>query len=63
MPVIAILGAAFVIGFEQLVEWQYGPLGIAGMLLLSIGVKARNATCSSLGAVVLAVLVAGPALA
>ncbi|MDI3417878.1 hypothetical protein [Streptomyces luteolus] len=62
MPVIAILGAAFVIGFEQLVEWQYGPLGIAGLLLLSIGIKARNATCSSLGAVVLAVLVAGPAL-
>ncbi|MDI3388290.1 hypothetical protein QIS99_19070 [Streptomyces sp. B-S-A8] len=63
MPVIAILGAAFVIGFEQLVEWQYGPLGIVGMLLLSIGVKARNAACSSLGAVVLAVLVTGPALA
>ncbi|MFM9368031.1 hypothetical protein [Streptomyces sp. Da 82-17] len=62
MPVIAILGAAFVFGFEQLVEWQYGPLGIVGMLLLSVGVKAKDPTCSSLGAVVLAVLVAGPAL-
>lgn len=62
MPAIAVTGALFIIGFEQLVEWQYGPLGIIGMLLLTVGIKARNATCSSLGAVVLAMLVAGPAL-
>ncbi|SDL09672.1 hypothetical protein [Streptomyces indicus] len=61
MPVIAVLGAIFVIGFEQLVQWQYGPMGIIGLLLLTIGIKAKNPTCSSLGAVVLAVLVAGPA--
>ncbi|MFI6944269.1 hypothetical protein ACIBI4_33860 [Streptomyces sp. NPDC050418] len=61
MPVIAVLGAIFVIGFEQLVQWQYGPMGIIGLLLLSIGIKAKNPMCSSLGAVVLAVLVAGPA--
>ncbi|MDI3407406.1 hypothetical protein [Streptomyces cavernicola] len=63
MPVIAVLTALFVVGFEEFVEWQYGPLGIVGMLLLSIGVKAKDPTCSSLGAVVLAVLVTGPALA
>lgn len=62
MPAIAVLGALFVIGFEQLIEWQYGPLGIVGMLLLSIGIKAKDPTCSSLGAVVLAVLITGPAL-
>ncbi len=61
MPVIAVLGAIFVMGFEQLVQWQYGPMGIIGLLLLTIGIKARNPTCSSIGAVVLALMVAGPA--
>ncbi|NGO75282.1 hypothetical protein G6045_06260 [Streptomyces sp. YC504] len=62
MPVIALLGAVFVIGFEQLVQWQYGPMGIIGLLLVTIGIKAKSPTCSSIGAVMLAVLVAGPAL-
>ncbi|MFJ8083355.1 hypothetical protein ACIQ6Y_22455 [Streptomyces sp. NPDC096205] len=62
MPVLALLTAVLVIGFEQLVEWQYGPTGIVGLLLLTIGIKAKNPTVSSVGAVVLALLVTGPAL-
>ena len=62
MPAITLLSAVFVVGFEQLVHWQYGPTGVVGLLLLSIGIKAKNATCSSIGAAVLALLVAGPAL-
>ncbi|MER5183614.1 hypothetical protein ABT009_35605 [Streptomyces sp. NPDC002896] len=62
MPAIALISAVFVIGFEQLVQWTYGPMGIVGLLLLTIGVKARNPVCSSIGAVVLALMVAGPAL-
>ncbi|GGN60512.1 hypothetical protein GCM10011579_025790 [Streptomyces albiflavescens] len=62
MPAIALLSAVFVVGFEQLVQWHYGPIGIAGLLLLSIGIKAKNPTCSSIGAVMLALMVAGPAL-
>ncbi|GGX47617.1 hypothetical protein [Streptomyces fructofermentans] len=62
MPAIAFLSAVFVIGFEQFVEWRYGPSGIVGLLLLSIGIKAKNPTCSSIGAVVLALMFAGPAL-
>jgi uncharacterized membrane protein YkvI len=62
MPVIALLSAVFVVGFEQLVQWQYGPMGIVGLLLLSIGIKAKSPTCSSIGAVMLALMVAGPAL-
>ncbi|MFC7309412.1 hypothetical protein ACFQVC_35030 [Streptomyces monticola] len=61
MPAIAVVGAVFVIGFEQLVEWQYGPVGVVGLLLLTIGIKSKNPTCSSIGAVVLAVLLTGPA--
>ncbi|MEU0787544.1 hypothetical protein ABZ341_39140 [Streptomyces sp. NPDC006173] len=62
MPVIALLAAVFVVGFEQLVQWQYGPSGIVGLLLLAIGIKAKSPTCSSIGAVVLALMVSGPAL-
>ncbi|MEV7346057.1 hypothetical protein ACFWFF_23625 [Streptomyces sp. NPDC060223] len=62
MPVIALLSAVFVVGFEQLVQWHYGPTGIVGLLLLTIGIKAKSPTCSSIGAVVLALMVTGPAL-
>ncbi|MEV0256218.1 hypothetical protein ACH4D5_16610 [Streptomyces sp. NPDC018029] len=61
MPAIALLAAVVAVTVEQLVQWKYGPMGIVGLLLLTIGVKARNPTCSSIGAVVLALLVTGPA--
>ncbi|MFG2794058.1 hypothetical protein [Streptomyces sp. NPDC048419] len=42
MPLLALATAAFVIGLEQLVQWQYGATGIIGLVLLTIGIKARN---------------------
>ncbi|GGZ77416.1 hypothetical protein [Streptomyces bluensis] len=62
MPVLALLSAVLVAGFEQFVQWRYGPMGIVGLLLLTIGLKAKSPLCSSIGAVVLALMVAGPAL-
>ncbi|GHE31810.1 MULTISPECIES: hypothetical protein [Streptomyces] len=62
MPVIALLSALAVVAFQRFVEWQYGTMGIIGLLFLTIGLKARNHTCSSIGAVVLALVFAGPAL-
>ncbi|MFJ3337237.1 hypothetical protein [Streptomyces sp. NPDC086766] len=62
MPALALVSAVLVIGFEQLVQWKFGAMGIVGLLLLTIGVKARNPTIGSIGAVVLAILVAGPIL-
>ncbi|MEV1020517.1 hypothetical protein [Streptomyces sp. NPDC050264] len=62
MALLSLLSAVFVITFEQLVQWHYGPAGLAGLLLLTIGAKARNSTCSSVGGVLLAIMVAGPAL-
>ncbi|MFJ8793163.1 hypothetical protein [Streptomyces sp. NPDC102462] len=62
MPALALISAVFVVGFEQLVQWKYGATGIAGLLLLTIGVKAKSPAVSSAGAVLLAVLLAGPAL-
>lgn len=44
MPVLALLSAVFVVGFEQLVQWQYGPVAIIGLLLLTIGIKAKGDT-------------------
>ncbi|GHA09192.1 hypothetical protein ACFOOM_13080 [Streptomyces echinoruber] len=63
MPVLALLSAVFVLGFEQLVQWKYGTAGLIGLLLLGIGIKGDSPAVSSAGAVVLAaLLVAGPGL-
>ncbi|MFI6936534.1 hypothetical protein [Streptomyces sp. NPDC050287] len=62
MPALALLSAVFVVGVEQTLKWKYGVVGVAGLLLLTIGIKAKNPAVSSAGAVVLALLVAGPAL-
>jgi hypothetical protein len=50
-------------GFEQIVQGRFGAAGIVGLLLFSVGIKVRNATIASVGAALLAILVAGsPAL-
>ncbi|HEV7626566.1 MAG TPA: hypothetical protein VGO89_08715 [Streptomyces sp.] len=56
MPLFALALAGLVIGFEQLMEWQFGALGVIGFVMLSVGVKSRNITCSCIGAVVLTML-------
>ncbi|GHK02885.1 hypothetical protein ACWEWI_14680 [Streptomyces sp. NPDC003753] len=62
MPALAFLSALFVVGFDQFVQWKYGTMGIIGLMLLTVGIKANSPACSSIGAVVLALLVAQPAL-
>ncbi len=62
MPALALLSAAFVVAFEQLVQWKYGPAGIVGLILLTVGVKAKSPAVSSVGAVMLALLVTRPSL-
>ena len=62
MPALALLSAIFVVGAEQTLQWKYGVSGIIGLLLLTVGIKAKSPALSSAGAVVLALLVAGPAL-
>ena len=58
MPLIAIVLAALAIGFEQLVQWKYGPMGIIAFVALTVGIKARNTTISGIGAVILVMLLA-----
>jgi hypothetical protein len=62
MPVIALVVATFALGIEQLVQWHFGAMGMIALVLLSIGIKGRNATCAGIGAVVLALLVMQPGL-
>ncbi|UFR03220.1 hypothetical protein KBP30_19425 [Streptomyces sp. Go40/10] len=62
MPVLALVSALFVVGFEQAVEWRFGAAGIVGVLLLTVGLRAKSPAVSSAGALLLAVLLAGPAL-
>lgn len=62
MPVLALVSAVLVVTVEQLVQWEYGVAGILGLLLLTIGVRANRPGVSSAGAVLLALLVARPAL-
>ena len=58
MPVFAILIAALAIGFEQLIQWKYGPMGIIAFIVLSIGLKAKNTMISGIGAAILVMLLA-----
>ncbi|MEW2624255.1 hypothetical protein [Streptomyces sp. NPDC048106] len=62
MPALALLSALLVLGFEQLVQWRYGAAGALGLLLLTVGREAGKPAVSSAGAVLLAVLLTGPAL-
>ncbi|GGN60504.1 hypothetical protein GCM10011579_025770 [Streptomyces albiflavescens] len=58
MPLIALAVAALAIGFEQIIQWKYGPMGIIAFVALSIGLKARNSVISGIGAVILVMLLA-----
>ncbi|MFF7313749.1 hypothetical protein [Streptomyces sp. NPDC008137] len=62
MPALTLLAAIAVVAFEQFVQWKYGPAGIVGLLLLTVGLKANNSAVSSTGAVVIALLVLRTAL-
>jgi hypothetical protein len=55
-PSLQLVGVVLVLGFEQLVQWKLGPMGLVALFLLGVGVKARNSTCASLGAVILLLL-------
>ncbi|MEU6380974.1 hypothetical protein [Streptomyces sp. NPDC046909] len=57
MP-FAIAIAALAIGFEQLVQWKWGPMGIVAFVLLTVGIKAKSTMVGGLGAAILVMLLA-----
>ncbi|MEW2633801.1 hypothetical protein AB0903_19620 [Streptomyces sp. NPDC048389] len=60
MPVIALVLATLTLGFEQLVQWKYGAMGVVGLAMLTIGLKARSATCTAIGSIILVLLLTQP---
>ncbi|MCT9077114.1 hypothetical protein [Streptomyces fulvoviolaceus] len=57
MP-FAIALAALAVGFEALVQWKLGVMGIIAFLALTLGVKAKNVAIGGIGAVILVMLLA-----
>ncbi|WP_106434179.1 hypothetical protein [Streptomyces viridochromogenes] len=55
-PALQFVGVVLALGCEQLVQWKLGAMGLVALFLLGVGVKARNSTCASLGAVILLLL-------
>ncbi|MEU2898014.1 hypothetical protein ABZ690_09280 [Streptomyces sp. NPDC006967] len=62
MQFFTLVAAVLVITVQQLVEWKFGVAGLVGLLMLTLGIRANRPGISSAGAVLLALLVARPAL-
>ncbi|MQY16319.1 hypothetical protein SRB5_65170 [Streptomyces sp. RB5] len=60
MPAFAIAMAVLVVAFDRVVETKYGTIGVAGLTLMIIGIKAKNATCSIAGGAMLASVISQP---
>ncbi|MDQ1046661.1 hypothetical protein [Streptomyces sp. V4I2] len=58
MPLIALVVAALAVGFEQLVQWKWGAMGIIAFVALTVGVKAKSVAIGGIGAVILVMLLA-----
>jgi len=59
---VEAVATTVVLAVQQFVQWRYGVPGLVALVLLAIGLKARNQTCSAIGAVALALMVSRPAL-
>ncbi|MEU6092953.1 hypothetical protein ABZ865_40620 [Streptomyces sp. NPDC047085] len=57
MIVNQLVSAAIGMGFEHMVQARYGAVGVLSLLLLGAGIKAQNAACSTIGALLLVLLV------
>ncbi|MFF4486842.1 hypothetical protein ACFY0F_10145 [Streptomyces sp. NPDC001544] len=51
-----LVAAALSMGFEQVIQTRYGGVGVLSLLLIGAGIKSNNTTCSSIGAVLLVLL-------
>lgn len=51
-----LMAAVLTMGFDHVIQNRYGGVGVLALLLIGTGVKANNSTCSSIGAVLLVLL-------
>ncbi|MFJ3304429.1 hypothetical protein ACIPSA_15140 [Streptomyces sp. NPDC086549] len=56
MIVTQLVSAALTMGFEYTIQARYGAAGALSLFLIGAGIKAQNTTCSSIGAVLLVLL-------
>ncbi|TLS43059.1 hypothetical protein FE633_27310 [Streptomyces montanus] len=56
MALYQLLSFVLGLGLEQLVQWRYGAMGLACLLLIGIGVRARNSACLTTAAVLFVLL-------
>jgi hypothetical protein len=60
VPVLLLISAAFVLGFDKFVAWRYGTPSAIGILLIAIGAKAKSPACAGVGVTVLALQLLAP---
>ncbi|MGW5471849.1 hypothetical protein [Streptomyces chartreusis] len=53
---IQLLITALGMGFNQLFQSRYGPLGVLCLFLLGIGFRTRDTTCLCVGTVLVVIL-------
>jgi hypothetical protein len=58
MPIIALAIAVLAVGFEALVQWKRGAMGIVAFVALTVGIKAKSIAVGGIGAVILVMLLA-----
>ncbi|MCX5333156.1 MULTISPECIES: hypothetical protein [unclassified Streptomyces] len=56
MIVFQLLSAVFLVGLDQLFQSRFGTLGMLCLLLVAVGIRARNTTCMCVGAVIFVLL-------
>ncbi|MEU5598561.1 hypothetical protein [Streptomyces sp. NPDC020298] len=56
MIITQLMAAVLTMGFDHMIQNRYGGVGMLALLLIGAGIKANNSTCSSLGAVLLVLL-------
>lgn len=56
MIAIQLVAAVLSTALDQLLQTRYGALGVISLLLLGAGIRARNSTCASIGAIMLVLL-------
>ncbi|MER8006125.1 MULTISPECIES: hypothetical protein [unclassified Streptomyces] len=56
MIAIQLVAAVLSAALDQLLQTRYGLLGVISLLLVGAGIRARNSTYASIGAIMLVLL-------
>lgn len=54
--ILQLVSTVLFLGLRQLAEWRYGAMGIVCLVVLGAGIRARSSTWTSIGAIILVLL-------